>query len=321
MFDRLIEEIKFDFTTRTVAHPYGKGMIVGSPTFDGGLTWCKAKREPMRYMHGLSCIRRSNPDGHHYFISNLQAKDVDEWVTLVVPAQDAVFYNPMNGKVTRAAVRDIDGSRQIRLQLASGESVILRTYSQKNAPEQLAQHKYLDALSHSLALDGKWTLRFIESAPVEIKKKYKMNSGAVAWTTLDDSLLNTTMATGVYSTDFVLSEELGVKSEESYSLILALGDVRESARIRRNGHDLGTLFAVPYRIDVTDYVKEGKNRLEVEVTNLPANRIAQLDRQGVQWRKFKEINVVDLNYKKTNYAHWQVVPSGLNSPVRLLFYK
>jgi hypothetical protein len=59
----------------------------------------------------------------------------------------------------------------------------------------------------------------------------------------------------------------------------------------------------------------------VEVTNLGANRIAQLDRKGTQWRKFKEINVVDLNYKKTTYAEWTPVPSGLNSVVKLYVHE
>lgn len=54
------------------------------------------------------------------------------------------------------------------------------------------------------------------------------------------------------------------------------------------------------------------------MTNLPANRIAELDRQQVPWRRFKEINVVDLNYKKTGYGHWEPMPSGLNGQVKLI---
>ena len=88
-----------------------------------------------------------------------------------------------------------------------------------------------------------------------------------------------------------------------------------------NGHECGTLFAVPFRTDITSYVKQGENTLEIEVTNLGANRIAELDRQGIAWRKFKEINVVDLNYKKTTYAHWTPVPSGLNSAVSIIVYE
>ena len=54
------------------------------------------------------------------------------------------------------------------------------------------------------------------------------------------------------------------------------------------------------------------------MTNLPANRISELDRQGVKWRKMEEINVVDINYHKTLYDQWAPMPSGLCSPVRLV---
>jgi hypothetical protein len=122
------------------------------------------------------------------------------------------------------------------------------------------------------------------------------------------------MGTGVYTT------EINLRKTDDATYIIDLGDVRESARLWINGHNCGTLFAVPYRTDITPYIKSGSNTIKVEVTNLAANRIAELDRQGVVWRKFKEINVVDLNYKKTSYAEWQTVPSGLNSEVRITVY-
>ena len=103
-------------------------------------------------------------------------------------------------------------------------------------------------------------------------------------------------------------------------MLLDLGDVRESARVVLNGHDCGTLFAVPYRLDITPYLKKERNTLEVYVTNLPANRIAQMDRDGIAWRRFKDANVVDIHYKRTTYADWAPMPSGLCSEVRLLCY-
>ena len=71
-------------------------------------------------------------------------------------------------------------------------------------------------------------------------------------------------------------------------------------------------------LDTQSTLKAGDNELRIEVTNLPANRIADLDRRGVPWRKMEEINVVDINYKKTTYDQWSPVPSGLNAPVRLI---
>ena len=73
-------------------------------------------------------------------------------------------------------------------------------------------------------------------------------------------------------------------------------------------------------LDCHQALKAGDNELRIEVTNLPANRIADLDRRGVKWRKMEEINVVDINYKKTTYEGWSPVPSGLNSEVKLIRY-
>ena len=94
--------------------------------------------------------------------------------------------------------------------------------------------------------------------------------------------------------------------------------MRESARVRINGQDAGTLWAVPYRCSIGKFLHAGKNTIEIEVTNLPANRIAEMDRKGVNWRIFKDINIAALGYKKGNYAGWEPVPSGLLGPVQII---
>ena len=111
-------------------------------------------------------------------------------------------------------------------------------------------------------------------------------------------------------------KQVGKEAKAPWSI--DLGDVRESARVYINGKYIGCAWAVPYILDCKDALVKGKNTLRIEVTNLPANHIAELDRQGVKWRKMKEINVVDINYKKTTYENWEPVPSGLNSHVKLV---
>jgi hypothetical protein len=97
-----------------------------------------------------------------------------------------------------------------------------------------------------------------------------------------------------------------------------LGDVRESAVVTINGQQIGCAWAVPYVLTFPSTVlKKGKNEIRIAVTNLAANRIAQLDREGVKWRKFEEINVVDIDYHHTTYDRWTPMPSGLNSSVRI----
>lgn len=263
--------------------------------------------ETMKTVHGLSCIRRSNADSYHYFISALTSRDTQGWVPLAVPAASAVFYNPMNGERGKARVRQSGGRSEVFMQLASGESLILKTFTDKEV--DVPAWNYRQPGTDDRLLQGKWGFRFVESMPRVTSAPDSVALGS--WTDLPVPEAKNTMGTACYSLTFSLPDPSGRE------WMLDLGDVRESARVRINGQEVATLWAVPYRCLIGKYLCPGENRLEVEVTNLPANRIADMDRRGVPWRIFKEINVVDINYKKTGYAGWQPVPSGLLGPVRV----
>ena len=102
------------------------------------------------------------------------------------------------------------------------------------------------------------------------------------------------------------------------SWALDLGDVRESARVRLNGEAVVTAWSVPFVVRLGDRLKPGRNILELEVTNLAANRIRDMDRRGVPWKIMREINFVDINYKPFDASGWELKPSGLLGPVRLI---
>ena len=99
--------------------------------------------------------------------------------------------------------------------------------------------------------------------------------------------------------------------------LLELGKVSQSARVRLNGRDLGTLLIPPFRV-VAGELKPKANLLEVEVTNVSANRIRDLDRRKVNWKNFHDINFVNLDYKPFDASAWPLTESGLLGPVRLI---
>ena len=99
---------------------------------------------------------------------------------------------------------------------------------------------------------------------------------------------------------------------------LDLGKVANTARVSLNGKALGISWCAPHVIDISESLKPGKNLLEIEVTNLAANRIADLDRRKVPWKQFHEINFVNIDYKLFDASAWPALDSGLLGPVRLL---
>ena len=58
-----------------------------------------------------------------------------------------------------------------------------------------------------------------------------------------------------------------------HALSLDLGVVKNIAEVFVNGKPLGILWKPPFRADITDAVKPGKNTLEIKVTNLWPNRL------------------------------------------------
>lgn len=319
-----------------------KGMkILFGKDYAKTLGQTSAVPEKMKTSYGLSCIRRAHAEGHHYFISALTEWDTEAWMPLAVQARSAMLYNPMDGTSGKALLRQKNGKTEVLLQLASGQSALLKTFTE--ADVQADAWKYATPLCKEFAQKHakgpysrvgpslpagvaghaggsgrptrlhdltrqKWAFRFVESTPAVSNLPDSVSLGS--WTDLSFDGARATMGTACYTTTFDIANPA---SAEDW--MLSLGDVRESARVRINGREVATLWAVPYRCMIGQYLRPGKNTLEVEVTNLPANRIADMDRREVKWRIFKDINIAALGYKKGDYAGWQPVSSGLLGPV------
>ena len=61
---------------------FGKGRIIVGSDYHEALERTGVPAEELKTRWGAQFIRRTHTEGHHYFISNLQAKDVEGWVTL-----------------------------------------------------------------------------------------------------------------------------------------------------------------------------------------------------------------------------------------------
>ena len=272
-----------------------------------------AKAETMRSKARLRAIRRTNATGHHYFIANLTPDDIDTTVELAVAPRGARWFNPKDG--TARAVR-LKGD-SIRIRLRSGESGILQTYKTETGDSDTmdaCQNSAAGEVAETISLHSNtWDLSFADEAP-RVGQAYRLDS-LQTWERLD-TLTARTMGTGVYETTVRLT-----RKQARGHWTIDLGDVRESARVFINGTYIGCAWALPFTLDCKGCMRKGKNTVRIEVTNLPANRIADMDRKGIPWRKMKEINFVDINYKKTKYDKWLPVESGLNADVRLIRLK
>jgi len=286
------------------------GDDVTSALLASGKAVLPVRREPLADT-GLSFLRRRSGAGSDYFLTNLTAQPVDRWVELGTPAAHAVLLDPLTGRTGTAALRPQGDRSAVYLQLAPGETLLLRTSGTTPPAVRAPAWAYLQANAATpRTLTGEWQIEFTSGGPAlpaplrtrELK----------SWTSFGDAEAERFAGTARYRLEFEFDP---AAAREWW---LDLGDVRETARVRLNGRDAGVAWAIPFRLRVGEFLQPGRNVLEIEVTNLAANRVRDLDRRGVDWKIMREINYVNILYKPFDASGWELTPSGLLGPVRLI---
>ena len=282
---------------------FGRGFV-----YTSSLSEALSLREPMTDS-GLSFICRSfDEEGWNYFVVNRSGTNVDNWIPLGCAARSVVILDPMTGASGVAAIRQDakGGLPQIHLQLEAGESLILRAFQSKQV--EGPAWSYWQNNGQPVQISGQWKVSFIQGGP-GLPADFQ-TAKLASWTTFPDTNTQAFAGTAKYEITFDAPDSAGKHFE------LNLGDVRQSARVKLNGKDYGTLIMPPFKV-VVDNLKPTGNQLEVEVTSVAANRIRDLDRRHVQWKIFKDINIVNVNYRPFDASNWPLTDCGLLGPVTL----
>jgi len=288
----------------------GRGAILIGDDVDVLLRAANTIREPV-VDTGVRFVRRTHTAGYHYFFVNRGSKPVDGWVSLGTKAKSAVLLDPLaSDRVGKAALAHTDAGTRVYLQLQPGESCILRTFTNQDVPGK--SWRYARA-GEPVAVAGTWKVEFIEGGPV-LPAGFETKELA-SWTARDADAKRFA-GTARYTIEF------DRPAGDPLDWMLDLGKVCESARVTVNGKFVSTLFCRPFRCFIGEWLKPGRNTLVVEVTNLAANRIADLDRRKVNWKYFYDANLaIHPDAKRRDVldaSEWPLFDSGLIGPVRLI---
>lgn len=199
--------------------------------------------------------------------------------------------NPMTGMVREA--------KEILLESKHSRFIIGENFGVREVPERKREI--------AAEVVGPWRVEPVQGGPAmpaaRVLKKLNPKAGWEAW---DDSFSGTMTYTATFDCD-------------PLARMLDLGDVREIARVRLNGLDLGVRFMKSYFFFLPPgLLKEKGNTLEIEVTSTGANRLRWNDCTGVYWKYFTDANMKSPDYTDLDASKWPVTPSGLLGPVRVI---
>jgi hypothetical protein len=114
-------------------------------------------------------------------------------------------------------------------------------------------------------LTGAWQVRFDPRWGGPGQVTFEALTG---WTKRSEAGIRYFSGTAIYEKTFKAS-----KPAKGARVFLDLGEIKNLAAVRLNGQDLGIAWKPPFRVEVTNALRRGANKLEVRVTNLWPNRL------------------------------------------------
>jgi len=253
------------------------------------------------YIEGLNFCHRQTDSEDIYFIANHDAQAKDFTASFRVSGRTPEIWYPASGEIVRRTTfREENGRVLMPLRLEASESVfiVLKDEPKASAPGGNVLHT-----ETVTALQGPWKVDFC----------FRGNHRQVGfdelsdWAGNPDPFIKYYSGTAEYNTTFDAPNLSGARCW------LEFGKICNIAEIIVNDHSCGTLWTPPYRIDVTDALKNGSNTLTIKVANTWANHIKGAREDKIEHDGFW-----------TLVPYWPDVPlqeSGIIGSVKLLRQK
>ena len=291
------------------ARSYGAGQVFCTANTRSVLAQLQVKPDFSESTSQLDYAHRRRGNTDIYFVRNRGINPVETMAQFRVSGRTPEFWNAVDGTVVpQALYRMQDGVTDVPIHLGpygsvfvvfpkpSGRQIAQATkdgrpaallkvsassdssWSLPGASAGTYRLRFADGLETTVAVPetkivdlpaSEWTIAFQpgRGAPTQAQPLRAFTS----WTESPDPGIRYFSGTAHYSTSVDLtSVNLGdVKGR----VLLKLADVHEICTVRINGKDAGTIWAMPYELDVTEELKSGKNFIQLDVTNLWPNRI------------------------------------------------
>ncbi len=215
--------------------------------------------KPLRYIH------RRDGAAEIYFVANGLPETVETNCTFRVSGKTPELWDAVTGEMRPATVFSQENGRTtVPLSFDPNGSifVVFREPSQTAR----AEGRNFPTFEPVTEIAGPWTVEFDPKwggpkQPVTFET-------LVDWTKRPEDGIRHYSGKAVYRKTFELSE-----MSNAGRTYLKLGRIQGMAEVRLNGRPLGVVWCDPWRIEITDAVRQGKNELEVTVVNLWPNRL------------------------------------------------
>lgn len=233
---------------------------------------------------------RTTKDAEIYFITNQSEQPIEFDADFRVEGLQPEWWQPVTGTMRELKAFTTQGqSTRVPMRLEPLESgfVVFRKSASGSSHEGTWAVNFPQPQPLK-TIDGVWTARF--DAPDSVGS-FSLEAAPLGdWSQSADDRVRYFSGTATYATSF----DLPAAAAGDGRLLLDLNRVGVMAKVRINGTYAGGVWTPPYRVDITDFVKEGANEVEVEVANTWVNRLIGDSRlpeaERRTWTPYSEYN-------------------------------
>ena len=252
---------------------------------------------------GFDFVRRTDGFQTLYFLKHRGGKPYEGWVRLSAQGPQVVLGDPLTGAVYAPRQRLTAKGVEVLVSMEAGHTCVVAVGPGLGVVDPSAIPR---KLGERIEIAGPWELSWTGHDG----KAYTYDLARLQdWTAVPQ--LTRFSGTVAYETVFDVDQDTS-------AWLLDLGQLHESADVYVDREYAGTVWCEPYRLAIDRTLNRGAHTLRLEVTNLTANRMIELDRKEVPWKKFF---FVDIDYEEFNASKWKPLPSGVLGPVHLTPYK
>lgn len=206
---------------------------------------------------------RHLPNIDIYFINNHSENVFSDFVHLRTGRKYAEYWDPVSGECYSIPAVLEGNSLSLRLSLAAKESGFIIVSDRKK--DSLPVKRFITDKEKRFIVSGDWNVYFDPRWG---------GPGEVVFTQLTDWSKAKEPGIVYYSGTVVYKKNIHIeRKEKGKQVLLRLDHVGSLARIYLNGHEISTLWCSPWEADLTHWVVEGDNSLEIHVVNSLMNRM------------------------------------------------
>jgi hypothetical protein len=284
-------------------HAFGKGRVYG----DLAAALAAEKIAPDVAFEGaaapsdLLTLHRRTEDADLYFVSNQSAAAQLLTATFRVEGRAPEIWRAETGRGQAITYQQVDGGVRAPLDLAGHEAVFVVFRKPAAAMAWTAPAIQRRVLA---TLTGPWTVAFEAERGAPDSATF---ATLISWPDAADPGIKYFSGAATYTREIKV-DRAWLKAGQRVEL--DLGEVRELASVAVNGKVVGAAWHAPYRLDLTEALKPGKNTLSIQVTNLWPNRLIGDKQPGAKPVAFAPASPYT--------AKSPLLPSGLLGPVSLV---